>query len=158
MFTPPFPMMVLPVFLGMYQDSAVVSGMGMGMLVVTLVVCCFGLLLLFATSLLISLAAISPPLGVRWMPSPLRMSRVSSSLIFFEIVVVVFSLARVKLYRLISLLLSLFFSDGRSSTDIVVCGKSFSSWLMVDAILFAILYPSLPYLMSLVPCEIITWS
>ena len=92
MFTPPFPMMVLPVFLGMYQDSAVVSGMGMGMLAVTLVVCCFGLLLLllFATSLLISLAAISPPLGVRWMPSPLRMSRVSSSLIFFEIVVVVF--------------------------------------------------------------------
>ena len=63
-----------------------------------------------------------------------------------------------KLYRLISLLLSLFFSGGRSSTDIVVCGRSFSSWLMIDAILFAILYPSLPYLMSLVPCEIITWS
>ena len=99
MFVPPFPIMVLAVFLGMRHVSAVVSGWGRGMFAVTFVVGCWAswllLLVLLFTRLLIILAVISPPLGVRWIPSPLMISWTSSSLSLFEISVVFLSLARV---------------------------------------------------------------
>ena len=88
------------------------------------------------------------------MPSSLRMSRVSSSL-FFRLLFIRgrecsctgwFSCCYRCSLAVVGRALILLF---------VVC--LFSSWLMIDAIMFAFLYPSLPYLM-LVPCEIIMWS
>ena len=69
MFVPPFPIMVLAVFLGMRHFSAVVSGWGRGMFAVTFVVGCWAswllLLVLLFTRLLIILAVISPLSALR---------------------------------------------------------------------------------------------
>ena len=89
MFMRPIPIMVLAVIWGMRNDSEVVSGWGRGMFAVTFVGRRASWLLLF-TKLLISLATISTHLGVRWIPSPLMISWMSSSLSLFEIAVVFF--------------------------------------------------------------------
>ena len=147
--------MVLAVFLVMRHVSAVVSGWGRGMFAVTFVVGCWTswlLLVLLFTRLLIILAVIPPP------PPPSALGGFRLPWWF-----------RGRLPPSVSLrsLLSFFLWLGCSYIDWSLCccpcflvvGDRGLRWLFCEGgHFFAILYPSFPYRMSVVPCMMTIWS
>ena len=97
-FVPPFPIMVLAVFSGDAPCFGRCFGLGAGDVCCAL--CCGLLGLLVVVVGVVVYRVVDyfgryfPPLGVRWIPSPLMISWTSSSLSLFEISVVFLSLAR----------------------------------------------------------------